>query len=234
MMRSAWVAEAFRDCARNKNGSIAVGRAEWYFDFISPYAYLQFHKLHRLPDDLEVQFRPVLFAGLLNHWGQLGPAEILAKKRHTFLLTRWRAQKLELPFRAPPRHPFNPLTLLRLALALGSDRAAIGTIFDHVWAEGQDGQDPESLSTLARKLGVPDLNAATNQQAVKDALRANTEHAVSHGIYGVPSFLIGHEIFWGDDMFDLMLEWLNDPSLLDGPEAQRIMALPPAAERRVK
>ena len=95
------------------NGRDAVRRAEWFFDFISPYAYLQFHQLRRLPDDIDVRFRPVLFAGLLNHWGQLGPAEILAKKRHTFLLTRWRAQKLGLPFRPPPRHPFNPLTLLR-------------------------------------------------------------------------------------------------------------------------
>ena len=209
-------------------------RADWFFDFISPYAYLQFHQLHRLPDDVEVHFRPVLFAGLLNHWGQLGPAEIPAKKRHTFLLTHWRAQKLGLPFRAPPRHPFNPLSLLRLALALGSDRTAIGVIFDHVWAEGQDGQDPASLSALVRKLGVPDLNAATSEPAVKDALRTNTEHAVAHGIYGVPSFLIGNEIFWGDDMFDLMLEWLDDPSFLGDPESHRIMALPPGAERRAK
>jgi 2-hydroxychromene-2-carboxylate isomerase len=213
---------------------MTMRQADWFFDFISPYAYLQFHQLHRLPDDVEVHFRPLLFAGLLNHWGQLGPAEILAKKGHTFLLTRWRAQKLGLPFRAPQRHPFNPLTLLRLALTLGSNRAAIGTIFDHVWAEGQDGQDTDSLSALARKLGVSDLTAATNETAVKTALHTNTQHAVAHGIYGVPSFLIEDRIFWGDDMFDLMLEWLDDPSFLDDPETHRIMALPPAAERRVK
>ena len=124
---------------------------------------------------LQVRFRPVLFAGLLNHWGQLGPAEIEAKKRHTFLLTRWRAQKLELPFKAPPRHPFNPLTVLRLAIALGSDSAAIGVIFDHIWADGQDGQDPDSLARLAEQLGIDDLAAATSDAAVKDQLRLNTE-----------------------------------------------------------
>ena len=207
-------------------------QADWFFDVISPYAYLQFHQLHRLPGDMEVRFRPVLFAGLLNHWGQLGPAEIEAKKRHTFLLTRWRAQKLGLPFKAPPRHPFNPLTLLRLAIALGSDSAAIGVIFDHIWADGQDGQDPDSLARLAEKLGIDDLAAATSDAAVKDKLRLNTEAAVSNGVYGVPTFMIEGQIFWGDDMFELMLEWLNGSPFMAELESQRIMALPPASERK--
>jgi len=207
-------------------------QADWFFDVISPYAYLQFRQLHRLPDDVQVRFRPVLFAGLLNHWGQLGPAEIEAKKRHTFLLTRWRAQKLELPFKAPPRHPFNPLTLLRLAIALGSDSAAIGVIFDHIWADGQDGQDPDSLAHLAEKLGIDDLAAVTNDAAVKDQLRLNTEAAVLNGVYGVPTFLIEDQIFWGDDMFELMLEWLNGSPFMGEPESRRIMALPPASERK--
>ena len=96
-------------------------QAIWYFDFISPYAYLQFHQMDRLPGDLEVVIVPPV-RRLLNHWGQLGPAEIPAKKRHTFLLTRWRAQKQGLAFKAPPRHPFNPLTVLRMAIAKGADR----------------------------------------------------------------------------------------------------------------
>lgn len=209
-------------------------QADWFFDFISPYAYLQFHQLNRLPSDIELRFRPVLFAGLLNHWGQLGPAEIIGKKRHTFLLTRWRAKKMNLPFRAPPRHPFNPLTLLRLALALNADRKTINVIFDHVWAKGLDGQEPQILENLAETLNVTDLAAVTNDPAVKKALRKNTEQAVEHGIYGVPSFLISGQIFWGDDMFDLMLEWLDDPSILDDAEVSRIMSLPSAAERKRK
>lgn len=206
--------------------------ADWYFDFISPYAYLQFHQMHRLPDDVEVTYRPILFAGLLNHWGQLGPAEIPAKKSHTFLLTRWRAQQIGLAFKAPPRHPFNPLTLLRLAIATGSDRDTVGVIFDHIWGTGHDGQAPDSMAALAAKLGVDDLTAATGDQAVKDALRQNTEAAIAADTYGVPSFLIDGTLFWGDDMFDMMLAWLADPSVLDDPEAQRIMDLEPAAERR--
>ena len=207
-------------------------QADWYFDFISPYAYLQFHQMQRLPEDVTVTYRPILFAGLLNHWGQLGPAEIPAKKNHTFLLTQWRAQQLGLPFKAPPRHPFNPLTALRLAIAKGADRETIGTIFDHIWGTGNDGQAPDSLAALAAKLGVDDLVAATGVQAVKDALRANTEAAIAAGAYGVPSFMIDCKLFWGDDMFDMMLAWLADTAVLDNQEAQLIMALEPAAERK--
>ena len=207
-------------------------QADWFFDYISPYAYLQFHQLGRLPGDVEVCFRPVLFAGLLNHWGQLGPAEILVKKRHTFLLTHWRAGKIGLPFKAPPRHPFNPLTLLRMTIAKGADRETVATIFDHIWAQGQDGQARESMLAIAAKLGIDDLDSATGDPAVKNELRRNTEEAVAKGVYGVPSFSIEGQLFWGDDMFDLMLEWLQDPGVLENPEAQRIMALEPAAERR--
>lgn len=207
-------------------------QADWFFDFISPYAYLQFRQMDRLGPDVSVRLRPVLFAGLLNHWGQLGPAEILAKKRHTFLLTRWRAQKLDLPFRPPPRHPFNSLTLLRLALAKDCDHDAVGIIFDHIWAEGQDGQAPESILALAEKLGIADVAAATGTDTVKAALRENTEFAAENGVYGVPSFLIEGQLFWGDDMFDMMLEWLDNPAMLEDAESQRIMALPPAAERK--
>lgn len=207
-------------------------QADWYFDFISPYAYLQFHKMTRLPANIIVTYRPVLFAGLLNYWGQLGPAEIPMKKSHTFLLSRWRAEKAGLPFKAPPRHPFNPLTVLRLAIAKGADRETIGIIFDHIWGTGHDGQTPESMAALAQKVGVADLRAATCAQSVKDALRKNTEDAIAAGVYGVPSFLIEEKLFWGDDMFDMMLEWLNDPRMLDHPEAKRVSALEPAAERK--
>ncbi|MEX0924286.1 MAG: 2-hydroxychromene-2-carboxylate isomerase [Rhodovibrionaceae bacterium] len=209
-------------------------RAEWFFDFISPYAYLQFKQLDRLPPDLEIVFKPVLFAGLLQHWGQLGPAEIPGKKRHTFLLCHWRARNLGIPFKPPPRHPFNPLLPLRLAIALGSSREVVATIFDHFWVEGRDGQHPASLAALAEKLGVTDLQAATGEPEVKERLKRNTEEAAAEGIFGVPSFLIDGQVFWGDDCFGLFLEWLADPTLLDNPELQRILSLQPAAERTRK
>ena len=207
-------------------------RAEWVFDFISPYAYLQFKQLDRLPPDLEVVYTPVLFAGLLNRWGQLGPAEIPGKKRHTFLLCHWRAKKLGIPFNPPPRHPFNPLPYLRLAIALGATQEVCETIFDNLWVSGNDGQDPERLAALAAKLGVEDLAAATGDPQVKETLKRNTENAAERGVFGVPSFIVDGQVFWGNDLFELFLEWLETPAILDDPEVQRILAIEPAVERK--
>ena len=62
-------------------------RLVWYFDVISPYAYLQHNQLDNLPTELEIERKPVLFAGLLDHWGHLGPAEIPKKRTFTYRYT---------------------------------------------------------------------------------------------------------------------------------------------------
>ena len=80
---------------------------DWYFDFVSPYSYIALHRLRELPQP--VTYKPVLFAGLLNHWGQKGPAEIPAKRRWTYRWCTWWAASLGIPFRFPAAHPFNPL-----------------------------------------------------------------------------------------------------------------------------
>ena len=128
-------------------------KADWYFDFISPYAYLQLASFERLPPDLEVRLRPVLFAGLLGHWDNMGPAEIPAKRRQTYRYCHWLAGKRGVPFKAPPRHPFNPLAILRLALVLGAEREPVRRIFHHVWGAGHDGQDPEAVEFFSELWG---------------------------------------------------------------------------------
>ena len=84
-----------------------VVKVSWVFDVISPFAYLAFPQLSRLPAHVSVEFVPVLFAGLLQHFGQLGPAEIPSKRRFTYRFALWRARQLGLPMRMPPAHPFN-------------------------------------------------------------------------------------------------------------------------------
>lgn len=207
-------------------------QADWYFDFVSPYAYLQLMQFKRLPDSLAIRYRPILFAGLLKHWGQIGPAEIPAKRRQTYRQCQWLAERAGIPFKFPSVHPFNPLRALRLCIALGTEPAIIGAIFEFIFAEGRDIQSDDNWKLLAERLEVEDSDALVSQQAVKDALRDNTEEAIRLGIFGVPTFAIGGELFWGVDMTDLLLEYLADPQLFSRDEMARLDRLPMGVKRR--
>lgn len=83
----------------------------FYLDFISPYAYLAFEQLPKALEGVSysVRYRPVLFAGMLKHHGQLGPAEIAPKRDWTYRQVLWLAHNQGLELQMPASHPFNPL-----------------------------------------------------------------------------------------------------------------------------
>jgi 2-hydroxychromene-2-carboxylate isomerase len=202
---------------------------DWYFDFVSPFSYIGLHRLRELP--AEVAYKPVLFAGLLKHWGQKGPAEIPAKRRWTYRWCTWWARELDLTFRFPEQHPFNPLPHLRLALACGCRPDAVKRIFEWVWMSGENAADPIRFAALCKHLGVDaDRLGAPD---VKDALRANTEEAAARGVFGVPSFVVDGEVFWGADAIEFVKAFLKDSSVLHNEEMRRVDALPIGAARNV-
>lgn len=205
-------------------------QATWYFDFISPYACLALHRLKAWPRDVELLYRPVLFAGLLNHFGQKGPAEIAAKRRWTYRWCNWYAAQLGVPFRFPASHPFNSLHHLRLAVAAGSTREALAAIFDELWTSGAEPSDARRFSALREKLGVSEARLSAPE--VKDALRQNTEDAAARGVFGVPTLEIDGEIFWGADAMDFAKAFLADPTVLRSDEMRRVDALPVGAARK--
>jgi len=205
-------------------------RVTWYFDFISPYAYFALHTLERLRPDVEVQYQPVLLAGLLNHWGQKGPAEIPPKRVWTYRSCLWWAKQNNVPFRIPAAHPFNPLPYLRLSIAAGHSAHAVRTIFDGLWTTGADPTDPGAIASVAACLGVP-LERISDTQ-VKSSLRVATELAALKGVFGVPTLSIDEQLFWGNDSVDFAAAYVHDPGILDTEEMRRIDSLPVAAARR--
>ena len=207
-------------------------KADWYFDFISPFSYLQLERIGGLRARLEITPIPIVFGAILKHHGQLGPAEIRGKREFTYRFAQWSAEREGIPFRFPPAHPFNPITALRLAIAAGATWPAIAAIFEHIWKDGRAGDDAESLADIGRALGIGDVAAATSREDVKTALRTNTEAAIAAGVFGVPTLRIGGELFWGNDATALVEEWLDKPSRFDAPEYRRIAALPRAIERK--
>jgi len=207
-------------------------KADWYFDFISPFSYLQLERIGTLRARLEIAPIPIVFGAILKHHGQLGPAEIRGKREFTYRFAQWTAEREGIPFRFPPAHPFNPIAPLRLAIAAGTTWPAITAIFAHIWKDGRAGDDAQSLADVARALGIDDVAAAIAREDVKTALRTNTEAALAAGVFGVPTLRIGGELFWGNDATALIEDWLDTPSRFDAPEYRRIATLPRAIERK--
>jgi 2-hydroxychromene-2-carboxylate isomerase len=200
----------------------------WYFDFVSPYAYFGLHALGRLPEGTHIQYRPILFAGLLKHWGQKGPAEIAPKRKWTYRSCIWLARQDRIPFRMPAAHPFNSLAFLRLAIAAGNTRTAIQTIYQALWTTGANPADPPVIERLACQLGIP--LERLGDARVKDELRDNTERAAQSGVFGVPSLKVGEEVFWGSDAVEFAAAYLKNPGIVDD-EMRQADTLPIGAAR---
>ncbi len=207
---------------------------DWYFDFISPFAYLASESLWRFPEDIELRPRPILFAGLLNHWQTRGPAEIPPMRRFTFRHIRWLADNNDIVLKMPPVHPFNPLKLLRLCVALEAGPELVQRLFRFVWAEGCSSDDAEQWQRLIRELGAESVESQLAADEVKAELRQNTEAAIEAGVFGVPGFVLEGEVFWGFDPIDFLLACLEDSALLQTAGMQAADAMPEGLQRQSK
>jgi len=189
-----------------------------YLDFISPYAYLAFEAL---PSSLmgvshRMIYKPVLFAAMLKHHGQLGPAEIAGKREWTYRQVVWQAQQMGVPLDMPLAHPFNPLALLRLAVACSANgepnRFVCDTLFKHVWQGGAAADDLARLQALALQL---EPQRSVDAPEVKDQLKANTEEAIARGVFGVPTFVVDDKVFWGLDALPMLRAYLDGDAWFD-------------------
>lgn len=189
----------------------------FWFDPISPYACLAFERLPQVLEGLSysVDYRPVLFAGLLKQHEHKGPAEIEPKRAWTYRDVAWRSHVYGVPLDLPAAHPFNPLPLLRLALACGPNRRVVEAVLHHAWrGGGASATDPARLAALAAEL-APARDPAGED--VKRELRAATEEAVARGVFGVPTFELGGRLFWGLDALPMLRAALAGDGWFDGP-----------------
>ena len=179
---------------------------EFFFDPVSPYAWLAGTRLDELGSRTgkNIVVRPILFAGLLKAHGHLGPAEIPAKRRYIFRDVMRRASDYGLTLQGPPEHPFNPLKALRIATAIDTDaqrRAFAVNVMNAAWSSGRDLNDDSVLDEIAQEVGLEShwWRKAIDDPDVKQKLIASTQQAIDGDIFGVPTFRTGNELFWGDD-----------------------------------
>ena len=201
----------------------------FYLDFISPYAFLAFEQMPKALQGISysVTYKPLLFAGLLKHHGQLGPAEIAPKREWTYRQVLWLAQQQGIALKLPASHPFNPLALLRLAVACDPhgtpNRYVCETIFRHVWQTGLEAADAQRGDALCAQL-APQRDP--NGTDVKAQLKANSDEAIARGVFGVPALVVDGKVFWGLDALPMLRAFLLGDAWFDGPAWNAAAQLP--------
>jgi 2-hydroxychromene-2-carboxylate isomerase len=209
-----------------------MDRITFYFDVVSPYAYLAFERIPQVLAGLsyEVRYQPVFSGGLWAHFGQKGPAELEPQRAWTFRHVAWLARQHGLPIQMSALHPFNSLSLLRLALEVSPpdglpNRWVCEQMFHHVW-RSEDGAadpcEPQRLATLTARLVDSAVArglapAPTPSDRVTRALQRATELAISLGVFDVPHFEARGRLYFGLEGLELLgCAIQGDPWFSDG------------------
>jgi 2-hydroxychromene-2-carboxylate isomerase len=217
----------------------AMKEIHFFFDFISPYAWLAFKAL---PQSLEgisyrVHYHPVVFGAMLKHHGQLGPAEMPGKRDWTYRQVMWLAKQQGTDLQMPASHPFNSLSLLRLAVAASDNgepnRYVVESIFKHVWCTGLEASDAERLEALQLHLLSQANVSLKDPQSVevKQLLQQQTQQAIDLGLFGVPSVVVNGQVFWGQDALPMLRAYLQGDAWFESADWLEVGKLPVGIRR---
>lgn len=214
---------------------MAVPIVEMFLDPVSPYAWLAMEQVGEIVQaGGTIACRPILLAALLNANATKGPAEVPAKRAYAFRDVMRQAKRMDLPFRGPPTHPFNPLAALRVMHAVEDETQrllAARRLLAAAWRDGVDISDPGKLrSVLADDFDADAICAASTSPEVKARLRNATQAAADAGIFGVPTFRVGNELFWGSDRVDAVV-WTLKGGTMDDDLYREVLARPASATR---
>ena len=186
---------------------------EFYFDFISPYAYLAYKKIQSLPKDIKIKYKPVLLGALHNLEGITAPAFIKPKLKHMISDCDLIANKNKSNFIWNSKFPINSLSVMRGYLFINAENRELymNVMFDAYWKDNLDISNEKILKNLIEKCkinsskffdGIKDLK-------IKDKLKSITQEAHDKGIFGAPTFVVNNKIFWGQDRLEFALEEYN-------------------------
>jgi 2-hydroxychromene-2-carboxylate isomerase len=205
---------------------------QFYFDYESPNAYLAWTQLPALAarHGFDAEPIPILYAALLDANGQLGPGEQPTKGRWMWKNLLRKSALLGVPLNPPAFLPFNPLLALRvsiLPMAAQSRRALIDALFAAVWVRGLHVSETGVVERVADEIGLPGAALVAQGQSaeIKEQLRAQTDEAIAKGVFGVPTMIVGDELFWGYDDFPHLERCLAGDDPID-PEALKNWDVP--------
>ncbi len=185
------------------------------FDFGSPYSYLAYNNLNSIREaGGEVTIMPVLLGGIFKATGNQPPATVQKKGEYMFKdINRW-SKKLDIPFKMNPYFPI--LTVPHMRGAILAQRENIlekymQVMFEAIWVKAMNLNDQEILTNIAEKSGIDPNQFAEeiSSDEIKNKLRENTEFAISKGAFGVPTYYLDDEMFWGIDSVKFLLDDLK-------------------------
>ncbi|GLU30562.1 DsbA family protein [Trinickia caryophylli] len=197
----------------------------WFYDFVSPFSYLLLEQQDKWPS-MPFTLVPVSVQALYRHWGQRAASEVPPKRVFTYRHALFRAEQLGIPFRMPPAHPFDSTKPLLLAAAIEADLATVCSMFRFIWREGRDPSTADGFADLCSAVGIPHGERLIEHEDSKARLQRNLDDAVALDVFGVPTFRLNRQIFWGEDALPMLLYCARSPGWLESPEVRRVSELP--------
>lgn len=181
---------------------------EFYFDFLSPYSYVAWTRI-RNDESLDLKFIPVTVAAIISHYETKGPGQIETKRNYLMkdLLRFTKIHKI--PFVTPPTIPFNSLYALRCSLysvSKNNQKKVIDCFFKAVWERGLDIGNSDIVSKILLEENLPSAlwMDLISSKEIRQELKQNVQMALNKGVFGVPTFFLQDEMFWGNDSIDYL------------------------------
>ena len=185
---------------------------DFYFDIISPYAYLAYKQLNSLENLKQIKFnyKPILLGGLHKLAGITAPAFNEFKMKNMKNDCNLIASKKNIKFQWNDKFPINSLKIMRGYLSVNEEKKDIylETFFNAYWRDNTNLEDIEEIKNLLRKIDI-DINKFFDDLEnieIKEKLKKITNSAFEKEVFGAPTFIVNDKLFWGQDRLDYALE----------------------------
>ena len=182
---------------------------DFYFDIISPYAYIAYKKILKI-NNVSFKLKPILLGGLHNLAGITAPAFNKYKMKNMQNDCELVAKKNNINFKWNSGFPINSLSIMRGYLCVNDNKKEeyLNSFFEAYWKEDLDLSNEENIKILLKKLKINenDFFNSVNNQDIKDKLKELTQEAFEKEIFGAPTFIVNNKIFWGQDRLEYALD----------------------------
>ena len=182
---------------------------DFYFDVISPYAYIAYKKILKIKD-INFKLKPILLGGLHSLAGITAPAFNKYKMKNMQNDCELVAKKNNISFKWNSKFPINSLNIMRGYLCVKDNKKEeyLNNFFEAYWKEDLDLSNEENIKILLKKLKIDEhdfFNLIKNQDT-KDKLKQFTQEAFEKEVFGAPTFIVNNKIFWGQDRLEYALD----------------------------